>query len=1111
MTGIAVLAGLFFLLTAVAPVSSACASAWVTVELDSSLTPAGVSYPASFGIQSIDVIGVENGIESLTPLLANWEALLTLYPQEARTFIAEFATQAAAEVAAAQYSEAEGVASSFVSSCEMMRYYSPTDTYYANQWMLENTGQFGGDGVSDLDAESAWEFTSGDTNVVVAVIDGEILQTHTEFVHQLWNNPDEPAGNGDDDGNGYADDFHGFHFSTGTNNTSSGDTEPHGTSVAGALIARRNGAGTVGVAYGCRLMTLGASQTINPGNGGLPFDEALRAAYIYAAENGARVISCSIGCIGIACANAVKHTIKSIMAAHPGLVICEALGNAGVRCDSLSNGGGNPQSDVTGVLAVGNVGYDGTRNYSIRGYPGAVMAPAGGGPPNGCPDQPLWTFWSGDNAYTDFFGGSSGATPMVAGIAALLVSDDPALQRTRAKDIIVKSCIDVLYDRDAPSSIEPLIGPDDYAGSGVANAHRALLFPWVYWPDKSGRSYAAGDTMQIKWRKPKTNTSLCSSKVELVSASGVVLATVATGRINSTAPDLLVWTVPPGIQADAAKIRITNSHTLTGGTPSARDSVVDMSDVAFRVNNPLSGIIASDTTWSGRAVVVGDITIPSGKTLTIAPGTQVEFASSDALHGGADTDRCEVLVYGRLRGAGTSSSRVAVKAGSGSSAAGVWYSIRNLAGGEVDLKYCDLANAETCITAVAGAESLKVEACTFRAFESAAVVARGAFNNSGCNLSISATTVTVSSDDVPFGIYCAGYLRSARVEGTEINTGGVSASRVAYGFWWDAEVTNQGAVPRFVNCSSSGLQAGVGFGVGSGGPEFQTIDVADCSWGVDCENTAAPTISGNSVLTRCNAAGLYAAWTADVSVDSTEIKGAAIGAYLDEYAGATLRRLLVRSSSAGNPDMSIGIKSYASGTQTLRASEVRDFINYGAWASSSSLLDLGTSASHGNNWIRETGSESPVRFIGAESRASGLGPLQAKYNCYSDSSSTRFDAAVEYQPTDCDNVGELGSRAELRQVDLRIGLRVHPNPSSGAVEILLAEEGEGRKAPVMADVFDLAGRRVARVPLLWDGAGFQGFWDGRMGDRGELASRGIYFVKVTRPHGVFAAKIHRIW
>ena len=62
-----------------------------------------------------------------------------------------------------------------------------------------------------------------------------------------------------------------------------------------------------------------------------------------------------------------------------------------------------------------------------------------------------------------------------------------------------------------------------------------------------------------------------------------------------------------------------------------------------------SGSITGEVLWKGVVNVVGDIVVEKGAMLTICSGTEVRFSSTDALRGGADPDRCEIEVFGKLR------------------------------------------------------------------------------------------------------------------------------------------------------------------------------------------------------------------------------------------------------------------------------------------------------------------------------------------------------------------------------------------------------------------------------------------------------------------------------
>ncbi|GIU21099.1 hypothetical protein TUM4433_00020 [Shewanella schlegeliana] len=111
---------------------------------------------------------------------------------------------------------------------------------------MNNTGQGDGSADADIDAVEAWDVTTGDSDVVVEVIDTGVDYNHPDLEANMWTNPNEISGNSVDDGNGIVDDIHGF--SAINNSGDPMDTNGHGTHVAGTIGASgNNGVGVVGV------------------------------------------------------------------------------------------------------------------------------------------------------------------------------------------------------------------------------------------------------------------------------------------------------------------------------------------------------------------------------------------------------------------------------------------------------------------------------------------------------------------------------------------------------------------------------------------------------------------------------------------------------------------------------------------------------------------------------------------------------------------------------------------------------------------------------------------------------------------------------------------------
>ena len=138
----------------------------------------------------------------------------------------------------------------------------PNDPRFSEQWALRNTSVT----TADIDAEQAWDTTTGSANVVVGVVDEGIDINHADLAANIWTNPADVAGNGvDDDTNGFVDDIHGWDFAHNDNSvydgpgtTPEGDPiDGHGTHVAGIIGAvGNNGVGISGVNWQVRVLPL---------------------------------------------------------------------------------------------------------------------------------------------------------------------------------------------------------------------------------------------------------------------------------------------------------------------------------------------------------------------------------------------------------------------------------------------------------------------------------------------------------------------------------------------------------------------------------------------------------------------------------------------------------------------------------------------------------------------------------------------------------------------------------------------------------------------------------------------------------------------------------------
>lgn len=175
----------------------------------------------------------------------------------------------------------------------------PNDTHYPIQWPLNNTGQdypnessgfSHGTAGRDIDAPEAWDISTGDSKIIVAVVDTGVDYNHRDLQSNMWINGSEIPGNGmDDDRNGYIDDIYGYDFVNNDSNPI--DDEGHGTHCSGTIAAKGdNGLDIAGVCWNARVMALKFL-----GSDGSGYGSDAETAFYYAVDNGADVISNSWG------------------------------------------------------------------------------------------------------------------------------------------------------------------------------------------------------------------------------------------------------------------------------------------------------------------------------------------------------------------------------------------------------------------------------------------------------------------------------------------------------------------------------------------------------------------------------------------------------------------------------------------------------------------------------------------------------------------------------------------------------------------------------------------------------------------------------------------------
>ena len=274
------------------------------------------------------------------------------------------------------------------------------DPLQDEQWAVEPQ--------SVLDLPGAWELSQG-AGVTVAIVDTGAKLDHPDLAPNIWTNFGEVPGNGaDDDHNGYVDDVHGIDLTTRSAGQDLSDGNSHGTHVAGIVAAAANGKGIVGVAPRAKLMIVKVMNADGVGTTG-----AVAEGIRYAATNGARVINVSIQ--GDDPDSRVDDAVAAAGAANALVVV--SAGNSGRDIDAKpSYPAAIPAPNLIGVAATSPDDGRSLDPQSNYGRLNVQLAAPG--------QQILST--GNDGSYV-FKSGTSMASPMVAGVAALMASANPNL------------------------------------------------------------------------------------------------------------------------------------------------------------------------------------------------------------------------------------------------------------------------------------------------------------------------------------------------------------------------------------------------------------------------------------------------------------------------------------------------------------------------------------------------------------------------------------------------------------------------------------------------------------------------------------------------------------
>ena len=481
----------------------------------------------------------------------------------------------------------------------------PNDTFFGQQWHLRNTGQSSGLSGVDANVVSVWDTNKG-AGIRIGIVDDGLQTTHPDLSPNV-------------------DTVNDYDWNDGTPN----DPNPvlsvdfHGTSCAGVAAAKGNNAlGVSGAApdatlVGLRLIgdvTTDAQEAEAMGwkndiieiksNSWGPNDDGVRL-------EGPGTLT-----------EAALATATTSGRGGRGTVILWAGGNGGTANDN-SNYDGYANSLYT--IAVGALGNNGRRaSYSEQGANLVITAPSNGGTlgvvttdlvGNNGYNTSTVTGELSNRDYTNDFGGTSSATPLAAGVVALMLKANPNLGWRDVQEILIRSATKVdATDSDWVTNAAGFAFNHKY-GAGMINAQAAVTraATWTNLTAATSRSSAqTGLTVSI----PDNNSTGITRTFDLSATNlRVEQVTLTFSALHTSRGQLAVTLTSPSgtVSRLAERHSDTNDHYSAWkfgsvrhwGENSQGQWTLRVSDLASGTTGTLTG-----ATLTVHGVTVGPVNQP---------------------------------------------------------------------------------------------------------------------------------------------------------------------------------------------------------------------------------------------------------------------------------------------------------------------------------------------------------------------------------------------------------------------------------------------------------------------------------------------------------------------
>lgn len=368
--------------------------------------------------------------------------------------------------------------------------------------------------LTKINAYNGWNTSTGDTNVVIGIVDSGTDIDHPDLVGNLKLNYADPVNGIDDDGDGYTDNFRGWDVSENDNNPNI-DNSNHGSHVSGCAAATTNN--SVGVAspgFNCKFLPVkcaaqASTTTIDNGYEGIT----------YAADHGCQIINCSWG--GGFFSQMGQDVINYATINKNALVLASA-GNDNIDAPSY------PAAFQYATSVAATNAADTKASFSTYNYTVDISAPGNN----------IYSTVS-NNAYTTM-SGTSMSSPVAAGAAGVIRSYFPNYTALQVGEQLRVTCDDI-YGLATNANFKGRLGKGRInMGNSLTQTLPSVRMSPINFTDGNDDAFVAGDTIKISgdflnYLAPTTNCTVTLSAQTNPTYVSIINANYTIGALNTLA------------------------------------------------------------------------------------------------------------------------------------------------------------------------------------------------------------------------------------------------------------------------------------------------------------------------------------------------------------------------------------------------------------------------------------------------------------------------------------------------------------------------------------------------------------------------------------------------